>query len=107
MCCRWFKCICIQGNINLTKLVEQRERFYKNDYILEVYGNYTRKIHLSEQVKIGVSGVGNLEEEILGNHGFNISKVKGINPQKKELQKILILSIGGNFGNYPLVVTIS
>ena len=49
----------------------QRE-LIEGDYILEVGGDFTRKIGKSEQVKIGGEGGGNLEEEINGNHGFNI-----------------------------------
>ena len=67
----------IQGDVNLTTYGTRRD-FIAGDYILEVGGKYTRKIHGSEQVKIGVSGVGNLEQVVLGNHGYNISgKVKG------------------------------
>ena len=57
----------IQGDVNLTTYGTRRD-FIAGDYILEVGGKYTRKIHGSEQVKIGVSGVGNLEQVVLGNH---------------------------------------
>jgi hypothetical protein len=62
----------VKGNINLTCSGTKRERI-DGDYILEVGGDFTRKIHKNEQVKIGATGGGNLEEEIIGNHGFNIS----------------------------------
>ena len=59
--------------INLTCDGTKREKI-TGDYILEVGGDFTRKIHKSEQVKIGAGEAGgNLEEEIIGNHGFNIS----------------------------------
>jgi hypothetical protein len=47
----------------------------KGDYILEVEGNYTEKIHKNHYVKIGagVSG-GNEAYEILGNRTGNINK---------------------------------
>ena len=47
--------------------------------ILEVEGDYTRKVHKNERVKIGAgeSG-GNLESEIKGNYSYNINgAVKG------------------------------
>ena len=46
----------------------------KGDYILEVEGDYTQKIHKNHLVKVGAgeSG-GNREEEILGNHAQNIN----------------------------------
>jgi len=64
--------IFVKGNINLTCSGDKRERI-DGDYILEVGGDFTRKIHKNEQVKIGATGGGNLEEEIIGNHGFNIA----------------------------------
>ena len=64
--------IFVKGNINLTCSGDKRERI-DGDYILEVGGDFTRKIHKTEQVKIGATGGGNLEEEIIGNHGFNIA----------------------------------
>ena len=65
--------IFVKGNINLTCSGDKRERI-DGDYILEVGGDFTRKIHKSEQVKIGAGDAGgNLEEEIIGNHGFNIA----------------------------------
>ena len=55
MCCKGSN-VFVKGNINLTCSGTKRERI-DGDYILEVGGDYTRKIHKSEQVKIGVSGV--------------------------------------------------
>ena len=86
----------VKGDVNLTIDGTKRE-LIQGDYILEVAGNYTRKIGANEQVKIGASGAGNLEEQIKGNHGFNI--------QNSQIGKIgsgdddninHILSIGGN-----------
>ena len=45
----------------------------KGDYHLEVEGNYTQKIHKNHRVKVGASeGGGNREEELIGNHAYNI-----------------------------------
>ena len=89
----------VKGNINLTCDGTKRE-FVRGDYILEVAGNYSRKIGKSEQVKIGYLGAGNLEEVILGNHGYNISgAVKGAIGTNSELQsRDFDLNVGGNFG---------
>ena len=64
--------VLITGNVNLTIEGTKRE-LIKGDYILEVEGNLTEKIHKNHQVKIGASGAGNREEEILGNHSYNIN----------------------------------
>ena len=87
----------IKGDVNLTIDGTKRE-FIRGDYILEVLGNYTRKIHKNEQVKIGAGGSGNLEEEILGGHGFNIanSMIGQIGSGVDTNNKNHILSIGGN-----------
>ena len=87
----------IKGDVNLTIDGTKRE-FIRGDYILEVLGNYTRKIHKNEQVKIGAGGSGNLEEEILGGHGFNIanSVIGQIGSGVDTNNKNHILSIGGN-----------
>ena len=89
--------IYIGGDVNLTIDGTKRE-FIKGDYILEVLGDYTRKIHKNEQVKIGAgAGAGNLEEIIGGNHGFNIqnSQIGSIGTgQGDDINHIL--SIGGN-----------
>ena len=87
----------IKGDVNLTIDGTKRE-FIRGDYILEVLGNYTRKIHKNEQVKIGAGGAGNLEEEILGGHGFNIanSMIGQIGSGVDTNNKNHILSIGGN-----------
>ena len=88
--------IYIQGDVNLTIDGTKRE-FIKGDYILEVLGDYTRKIHKNEQVKIGAGGAGNLEEEIIGNHGFNINNsVIGSVGSVTDDNKNYILTIGGN-----------
>jgi len=90
--------IYVRGNINLTCSGTKRE-LIEGDYILEVGGDFTRKIGGSEQVKIGAgeSG-GNLEEEIKGNHGFNISNsVSGAigSTTEKGTAKDFDITIGG------------
>ena len=67
----------ISGNVNITTEGTVRE-YIKGDYHLEVEGNYTQKIHKNLRTRVGASGSGNLEEEIMGNHAFNINGyVKG------------------------------
>jgi hypothetical protein len=77
--------VLINGNVNLTivgdkkELIKKRKDGTGGHYILEVEGDYTRKIHENERVKIGAgqSG-GNLESEIKGNYSYNINgAVKG------------------------------
>ena len=91
----------INGNVNLTA-TGNYNHLIKGDYVLEVEGNYTRKIHKSEQVKIGARGSekggGNLEEEINGNHSFNIvNSVKGaIGTTKTGTSKDFDVTIGGS-----------
>ena len=64
--------VSISGNVNLTIAGTVRE-LIKGDYHLEVEGNYTQKIHKNHRVKVGASeGGGNREEEIIGNHAYNI-----------------------------------
>jgi len=103
--------IFVKGNINLTCSGTKRERI-DGDYILEVGGNFTRKIHKNEQVKIGAGGGGNLEEEIIGNHGFNITNsVSGaIGSAEKGTAKDCDITIGGKEtrtigGSYDIVTT--
>jgi hypothetical protein len=77
--------IVIKGSQNIT--VEGSVRhLIKGDYILEVEGDFFRKVHGNERVKIGAKSDpttgepigGNLEEEIVGNHAFNINdNIKG------------------------------
>jgi len=89
--------IYVRGDINLTCSGDKRE-LVEGDYILEVGGNFTRKIGKSEQVKIGAgeSG-GNLEEEIKGNHAFNIANsVQGaVGTTEKGTAKDFDITIGG------------
>jgi hypothetical protein len=91
--------IYIDGNANITT-EGTRKDYIKGDYILDVKGNFTRKIGKTEAVKIGAEGAGNLEEVILGNHGYNISgAVKGAIGTNSELQsRDFDLNVGGNFG---------
>ena len=87
----------VRGDINLTCSGNKRE-LVEGDYILEVGGDFTRKISGSEQVKIGAgeSG-GNLEEEIKGNHAFNIanSVVGAVGTTEKGTAKDFDITIGG------------
>ncbi len=65
--------VSITGNVNLTVAGTVRE-LIKGDYHLEVEGNYTQKIHKNHRVKVGAGkGGGNREEEIIGNHSYNIN----------------------------------
>ena len=65
--------VLIQGNVNLTTVGTVRE-LIKGDYHLEVEGNYTQKIHKNLRTRVGAgSAGGNLEEEIMGNHAYNIN----------------------------------
>jgi|LULY01.1.fsa_nt_gb hypothetical protein len=91
--------IFIQGNVNMTTYGNKRE-FVSGDYVLEVGGNFTRRIGANEQVKIGAVTGGNLEEVILGSHGYNISgAVKGSIGTDDSLQsRDFDLNVGGNFG---------
>jgi len=70
--------VIITGNVNVTIEGTKKELIKKN-YILEVEGDYTRKIHGNERVKIGAGASGgNLETEIKGNYSYNINRaVKG------------------------------
>jgi len=64
--------IYISGNVNITTEGTVRE-YIKGDYHLEVEGNYTQKIHKNLRTRVGAgSAGGNLEEEIMGNHAYNI-----------------------------------
>jgi hypothetical protein len=68
----------VGGSVNLT-IGGSVRHLVKGNYHLEVEGNYTQKIHKNMRTKIGAgkSG-GNLEEEIKGNHSYNIrNDVKG------------------------------
>ena len=91
----------INGDVNLTA-TGNYNHLVKGDYVLEVEGNYTRKIHKSEQVKIGARGSekggGNLEEEINGNHSFNVvNSVKGaVGTTKTGTSKDFDITIGGS-----------
>ena len=68
----------VAGAVNLT-IGGTVRHLIKGDYHLEVEGNYTQKIHKNMRTKIGYKKAGgNLEEEIKGNHGFNVSdNIKG------------------------------
>ena len=96
----------VNGDVNLTATGNYNQ-LIKGDYVLEVEGNYTRKIHKNEQVKIGVpkedddgnlQGGGNLEEEINGNHSFNVvNSVKGaVGTTKTGTSKDFDVTIGGS-----------
>jgi len=64
-----------------------------------VGGDFIRKVHGNERVKIGAgSGGGNLEEEIRGNHSFNIANsVKGaVGTTSSGTSKDYDVTIAGN-----------
>jgi len=65
--------IVIKGSQNITVEGSVRE-LIKGDYIQEITGSFYQKIHNNHSVKVGAGGGGNLEEEILGNHGYNIKE---------------------------------
>jgi hypothetical protein len=71
--------IVIKGSQNITVEGSVRE-LIKGDYIQEIEGNFFQKIHKNHRVKVGAlqdaEGKpvgGNREEEIVGNHAFNIN----------------------------------
>jgi hypothetical protein len=70
--------IVIKGSQNITVEGSVRE-LIKGDYIQEIEGSFYQKIHNHHRVKVGASAPGgNREEEIVGNHAFNINEdVKG------------------------------
>jgi uncharacterized RmlC-like cupin family protein len=70
--------IVIKGSQNITVEGSVRE-LIKGDYIQEIEGDFYQKIHKNHRVKVGASDPGgNREEEIIGNHSFNINDdVKG------------------------------
>ena len=70
--------IVIKGSQNITVEGSVRE-LIKGDYIQEIEGDFYQKIHKNHRVKVGASDLGgNREEEIVGNHAFNINDdVKG------------------------------
>jgi hypothetical protein len=65
--------IVIKGSQNITVEGSVRE-LIKGDYIQEIEGDFYQKIHKNHRVKVGAGGSGNLEEEIIGNHGYNIKE---------------------------------
>jgi len=87
----------VKGDINLTVDGNKRE-FIRKDYILEVEGDFTRKIHGNEKVKIGAGGAGNLEEVIKGNHGFSIEGgvVGAIGSSDKSSNRSSVVTVGGH-----------
>ena len=71
--------IVIKGNRNITVEGSVRE-LIKGDYIQEIEGDFFQKIHKNHRVKVGAANKdhkrgpgGNREEEIVGNHAFNIN----------------------------------
>jgi len=69
------KNVLINGACNITINGNVRQ-LVKGDYHLEVEGDYSQKIHKNHYHKVGVrgedAGGGNLEQEIIGNHAYNI-----------------------------------
>jgi len=71
--------IVIKGSQNITVEGSVRE-LIKGDYIQEIEGDFYQKIHKNHRVKVGAANDehargpgGNREEEIVGNHAFNIN----------------------------------
>ena len=44
------------------------------DYILDIGGNFIRRVGKNEIVKVGAGGSGNMETEILGSYNINVNK---------------------------------
>jgi hypothetical protein len=97
--------IVIKGSQNITVEGSVRE-LIKGDYIQEIEGDFFQKIHKNHRVKVGASDPGgNREEEIVGNHAFNINddvngRIGGDNVITSEKSKWEIIG-----GQYTLVVT--
>ena len=81
----------IGGAVNLT-IGGTVRHLVKGDYHLEVEGNYTQKIHKNFRRKVGAGEIGgNVEEEIFGNHSYNIS-----NLTKGRHGEDVVTIVGGN-----------
>ena len=81
----------IGGSVNLT-IGGTVRHLVKGDYHLEVEGNYTQKIHKNFRRKVGAGEIGgNVEEEIFGNHSYNIS-----NLTKGRHGEDVVTIVGGN-----------
>ena len=72
--------IVIKGSLNITVEGSVRE-LIKGDYIQEIEGDFFQKIHKNHRVKVGAANAdhprgpgGNREEEIVGNHAYNINE---------------------------------
>ena len=103
--------IVIKGSQNITVEGSVRE-LIKGDYIQEIEGDFFQKIHKNHRVKVGAASDdhprgpgGNREEEIIGNHAFNINddikgRVGGDSVVSFEKSKIQIVG-----GGYDLDVT--
>ena len=103
--------IVIKGSQNITVEGSVRE-LIKGDYIQEIEGDFFQKIHKNHRVKVGAASAdhprgpgGNREEEIIGNHAFNINddikgRVGGDSVVTFEKSKIQIVG-----GGYDLDVT--
>ena len=103
--------IVIKGSQNITVEGSVRE-LIRGDYIQEIEGDFFQKIHKNHRVKVGAANDkhskgpgGNREEEVVGNHAFNINEdVNGriggdvvINSEKSKWELI--------GGQYTLAVT--
>ena len=97
--------IVIKGSQNITVEGSVRE-LIKGDYIQEIEGDFFQKIHKNHRVKVGASDPGgNREEEIVGNHAFNINgdvngRIGGDNVITSEKSKWEIIG-----GQYTMVVS--
>jgi len=72
--------IVIKGSQNITVEGSVRE-LIKGDYIQEIEGDFFQKIHKNHRVKVGAANDkhprgpgGNREEEVVGNHAYNINE---------------------------------
>ena len=115
--------IVIKGSQNITVEGSVRE-LIKGDYIQEIEGDFFQKIHKNHRVKVGASDPGgNREEEIVGNHAFNINddvngRIGGdvvINSEKSKWEIIggqYTMAVGGekmdsNPGGFGIYITSS
>ena len=84
------------GDLNIT--VEGNcKQYIKGDYVLEVEGNFTQKIHKNKQIHIGAGGAGNKEEAIEGSHSYLVNQsFIGAVGIAEEDPKDFQLTVGGN-----------
>ena len=61
--------------LNLTVNGDVRQ-LIRGDYILEVEGDYSERIHKNKRMKVGAVGGGNLYEEIVGSRSSNVTRTR-------------------------------